>query len=257
MKPFSLAVAAIGLLAPAVVSATDGDAVATGHQASVSLRVEQPNRGLDGWHALRLEFASTPGNWQRAWHVAAVTEERFGESDQGLEFGAALPLDEHWLLQSEVGFAPGADFLPRRHADLRLVRRFDGGVLATFGWRGSRYRDQRADRALVSLERYLGDWRLAWTGNLVRVDGRHAPGHELAVDRYYGDRDSIGLRLARGQELIPLAGGARAFAEVRSAALVGRHWLAPQWGLQWGVGHVDQSGLYDRGWVQLGLQHAW
>jgi len=255
MRPLALAAAVTGLLVPAVALAADGDG--TSRQASLSLRVEQPNRGLDAWRTLRLEFGSAPGNWQRAWQVAAVAEERFGESDHGFELGGSLPLDDRWLLQPGVGFAPGADFLPRHFADLRLVRRFDGGTLAAFGWRGARYRDQRADRALVSLEHYAGNWRMAWTGYLVRVDGGHAPGHDLAVDRYYGDRDSIGLRLSRGKELVPLADGARTFAEVRSAAITGRHWLHPRWALQWSAGYVDQAGLYDRGWVQLGLQHGW
>lgn len=257
MRTLAALLAAAGVLAPAIALGDDGTGGTGKHRASASIRVEQPNRGLAPWRAFRLELASTPGNWQRAWHAAAVSEERFGDTDRGVELGATLPLDERWLLQSELGFAPGADFLPRQHADVRLARRFDQGVLATIGWRGSRYNDVRADRALLSLERYIGDWRLAWTGNLTRVDGHHAPGHELALDHYYDEGDSVGVRLARGKESIPLPAGDRSFGEVRSAAVLGRHSIGPGWALQWGAGHADQSGLYDRAWVQLGLQHAW
>jgi YaiO family outer membrane protein len=228
------------------------------HRAGVVLRVEQPNHGLDAWRALRVEWASVPGNWQPDWHAAAVTEERFDTRDNGIELGTSLPLDERWMLQGDIGVAPGADFLPRQSAELRLVRRFSAsGVLAGIGLRNARYRDQRVDRALASLERYAGNWRYAWTASLTRIDGRHAPGHELALDRYYADRDSIGLRLARGKESIALPDGSRSFGEVQSVALVGRHWLSPRWGLQWGAGTVVQSGLYDRAWLQFGLQRAW
>jgi YaiO family outer membrane protein len=260
MRPLAATVAVIGVLAPAIGLAADGDSngeAAVSHQTTLSVRAEQPDRGLDGWRALRMEFGSLPGNWQRSWQAAAVAEERFGDSDRGIELGGSLPLDDRWMLQAEAGVAPGAEFLPRRFTDLRLMRRFEGGTLATIGWRGARYRERRADRALVSLEQYAGNWRLAWTGSLVRVDGRHAPGHELAVDRYYGDRDHFGVRLSRGRELAPLPDGMRVFARVRSAALVGRHWMRPRWGLQWSMGYVAQAGLYDRSWIQLGLQHAW
>jgi len=256
VTPGQAALAIACLLAAGLSRAADGSAP-TAHRASFAWQVDAPNRGLDDWQAFRAEIASTPGPWQRAWRAAAVAERRFGSDDQGIEFGFDAPLDAHWLLQSDVGIAPDADFLPRRFVDVRLVRRFEGGVLVSGGLRDARYRDDRADRALLSLERYAGNWRFAGSGTLTRVDGRHAPGLELAVDRYRGDRDSIGVRLSRGKELVPLPSGERSFSDVRTAALVGRQWLRPRWGVEWAVGYVDQRGLYDRGWLRLGLLRGW
>ena len=235
--PVAAALAA-GLSFP-VSARADEPGAAPSQQATFELRVEDPNRGLDPWRA------------------AAVVEERFGQQDHGVELGASLPLDRSWLLDADAGLAPGAEFLPRQRASLRLLRRMDGGWLAGVGLREARYRDERVTAANASIERYAGQWRFAWTANLTRIDGEHAPGHELALDRYYNERNSIGLRLARGEESIALGDGGRIAASVRSAGLVGQHWLSPHWGLRWGAGYVDQDGLYDRAWLQLGLQHAW
>ena len=253
-----LAMACLLAAAASADASENGAEEVTGtRQASVFVRLEQPDHGLDAWHAMRVEIASTPGNWQRSWQAAAVSESRFGDRDQGIELGASLPLDARWLLQVDASMAPAATFLPRHSAEMRLVRRFDHGFLATAGIRGARYRAVRADRAMLSLERYAGAWRISWTGSLVRVAGAHSPGHALAVDRYFGDRDSIGLRLSRDRELVPLADGMRTFARVRSASLQGRHWLSRRWGVQAAAGYTAQSGLYDRAWWQLGLMHAW
>jgi YaiO family outer membrane protein len=241
--------------------AADGDADGSGttatHEASATFRIERPDAGLQDWQALRFEWASTHGNWARSWRAAAVAERRFGTTDHGVELGMTHPLDARWLLQSEFGLSPGATFLARHYLDLRLVRRFDHGILATFGIRSSSYRDQHAQRALVTLERYAGDWRLAWTSNVNRIGGHGSPGQELAIDRYFDDRNSLGIRLARGEESIPQPAGGLAFGNTRSVTVLGRYWVRPRWALQYGAGHVAQSGLYDRDWLQLGLQHAW
>lgn len=256
MTPRRNALAIACLLAAGATHAADGN-TPTAHRASLAWQVDAPNRGLDDWQAFRAEIASTPGPWQRAWRAAAVAERRFGSDDQGIELGFDAPLNARWLLQSDVGIAPGADFLPRQSVDVRLVRRFEDAVLVSGGLRSARYRDDRAERALLSLERYAGNWRFAGTGTLTRVDGRQAPGLEFAADRYRGDRDSIGVRLSRGKDLVPLPSVERSFSDVRTAALVGRHWLRPRWGLEWAVGYVDQRGLYDRGWLRLGLLRGW
>jgi YaiO family outer membrane protein len=235
-------------------SPADGD---PRRQATLSARWEHPDQGLDDWHAVRFEVASTPGNWQRAWHLAVLSERRFGGSDQGVEGGAVLPLDARWLLQVDAGLAPDAGFLPRAMGEVALVRRFGRGVLATMSARHARYRTEDADRIAASVERYAGDWRLAWTSGLTRVGGAASPGHDIAVDRYYGDRNSIGARLGRGSESVPLPGGVRQLSRTRWATVQGRHWVAPRWGVQWAAGYVQQAGLYDRAWVQLGGLHAW
>lgn len=246
--------AALALPLPA--NAGQGDGSPT-HQAIIAVRWDQPDRDLDAWRALRLEVSSTPGRWRRAWQFAAVSEERFGVSDQGVELGATLPLSSRWLLQADAGLAPDADFLPRHSLEVRAIRQLDHAVLASIGARSARYRDQRADRVTAGLERYVGNWRVGGAVRWVRVAGSTTSGQELALDRYFGDRDSVGLRLARGKELAPLPDGTRRLAGVQSVALVGRRWLSSRWGLQASVGYADQEGLYDHGWLQLGLMHGW
>ncbi len=257
MRSAGVALAACGLLLAPVAACAAGGQASPGHQASYSARWEQPNRDLDHWIGLRVDVASTPGNWRRAWRLSALTEQRFDTRDQGLEAGLSVPLDERWMLEAEAGLAPGAHFLARHSAELRITRRIGRHALGSVGLRTARYRDLRAERAQLSLERYAGAWRVAGTASLVRVGTRHAAGHEIALDRYFGDRDRLGVRVSRGKELVPLPDGVRRFARVRATSIVGRHWLSPRWGVEGALGYSDQSGLYDRAWLQVGVMHAW
>ena len=85
--------------------------------------------------------------------------------------------------------------------------------------------------------------------------GNRVSGHDLAFDRYYRERDSIGLRLTSGSE-DALQGTDIVASAVRAAAVQGRHGVAGDWSVQWAAGYVRQGAFYDRRWVQLGLRRA-
>ena len=107
----------------------------------------------------------------------------------------------------------------------------------------------------LAVEQYVGDWRLGYTFNRTDVDGERVNGHDAAIDRYYGERDVIGLRLTAGSEDV-LQGTQVVASQVRALALQGRHGLSDAWALQWGLGYVRQGDFHDRRWLQLGLRRA-
>ena len=157
--------------------------------------------------------------------------------------------------------APGADFLPRGYADLRVQRALAAGWVVAASVRHSAYRDTDVDRLALGVERYVGSWRAGYTLNLTDADGQRLVGHDLAIDRYYGERSSIGLRLATGEDTGIVDAGAQEpgviTSDVDAAYLQGRHWLGPRWALQWTAGALRQGDLYERRAVQLGLWRAW
>ncbi|MBB3331094.1 YaiO family outer membrane protein [Halomonas campaniensis] len=225
-------------------------------EVELSQRFDQLDSGFSNWQGQRLELQSTRPD-APTWYGAATRDRRYGERDEGVELGAALPLDADWVLQPEAGRTFGADFLPRWYADLRLQRRLPHGLVGALSLRRTEYEASRVDRLALGMERYWGPWRAGYTLNVSDVSSAGTPvGHALALDHYYGERSVIGLRASLGREEEGLPGGEVVTSEVTAVALRGRHWWRPDWALSWEVGTLSQGDLYDRHGVQLGIRHA-
>lgn len=219
-----------------------------------SARHEWLNQGLVDWRTQRLDFTAT-ARGRVGGYGALVDERRFGLRDHGLEAGLVLPLGAAWTLQPEAGRYPGADFVPRWYADLRLQRVFAHGWVGAASVRRSDYRDTRVERLALAAERYVGAWRGGYTLNLTEVDGRTLAGHGLALDRYYGQRSVVGVRVTLGREEA-LQGTDVVASDIQGFGVSGRHWFAPRWALHWDAGLLRQGDLYTRRGLTLGLQHA-
>lgn len=231
-----------------------GDPVAPPmREIGLGLRHEWLTQGLEAWQGQRLDVSGRGDG--RGWYVAAARERRFGLVDSGLEAGIALPVAPRWTLQLDGGAWPGSDFQPRWFGDVRMQHAFEGGTVLAAGLRRTRYPEATVERLALALEQYVGDWRLGYTFNRTDVDGERVNGHDAAIDRYYGERDVIGLRLTAGSEDVQQGTGIVA-SRVRALALQGRHGLSSTWSLQWGVGYVRQGDFHDRRWLQLGVRRA-
>ncbi|MDR7192034.1 YaiO family outer membrane beta-barrel protein [Luteimonas terrae] len=223
-------------------------------EVGYTFRYDRLTQDLAAWRGDRIEVNGRDGDG-RAWYAAAARERRFGLADTGVEAGIALPLAPRWALQLDGGGWPGSDFQPRWFGDVRLQHAFDSGTVLASSLRRTRYPEVTVDRLAVAVEQYWGDWRLGYTFNRTDVAGNRVSGHDVALDRYYGDRDAIGLRLTSGSE-DALQGTDVVATAVRALAVQGRHGFADDWALHWGVGYVRQGAFYDRRWVQLGLRRA-
>lgn len=221
----------------------------------LSARNEWLDRGLDDWRAVRVDVASVPRD-ALGWYGALNHERRFGLYDTGVEIGLVAPFGDGWTLQAEIGGAPGAEFLPRGYGDLRLQRVLDGGWVLGASVRHTAYRDTDVDRLALSAEKYLGNWRAAYTLGLADADGERLVGHGVALDRYYGERSVIGVHASTGEDT-GLQGVEVITSDVDALWLQGRHELGPTWALQWSAGALRQGDLYERRWLQLGLWRGW
>ena len=120
--------------------------------------------------------------------------------------------------------------------------------------RRSHYPTDRVDRASFDVERYVGAWRLAYGHDVARLDGASLGSHEVAVDRYHGERNVIGIRLNTGKDASRRPDGRLLATDVRAAWVRGTQWVSPAWAFDWAVGVVDQHAAYDRSWVQVGIR---
>ena len=223
-------------------------------EAGLSLRHDWLTQGLDPWRAARFEVSGRTAEG-RGWYVAGAQERRFGLVDSGVEAGVAVPLAPRWTLQVDGGGWPGSAFQPRWFGDVRAQYAFDRGTVLGASLRRTRYPEVTVDRLALGVEQYWGAWRFGYTFNRTDVAGNRVSGHDIAFDRYYRERDSIGLRLTSGSE-DALQGTGIVASAVRAAAVQGRHGIAGDWSMQWAAGYVRQGAFYDRRWVQLGLRRA-
>lgn len=225
------------------------------HELELSARQDWLDSGFDNWRSQRLDYASTQPEGL-GWYGALLREQRFGEWDQGVEAGAVIPLDEHWTLQSEIGYQPSPYFLPEWHADVRLQRSLPAGFLGAASIRRTEYETTRVDRLALAAERYWHSWRAGYTLNITDVANAGTPiGHDLALDYYYAGLNYAGLRLTVGEEEA-VEEQQLITSDVRAISLQGRHWLDRSWALTWEVGHHRQGDYYTRRWLQLGVRHA-
>lgn len=238
---------------PAISQPPEGTAVR--QELELSLRQDWLGGGFDNWRTQRLDYRSRRAGGP-GWYGALVREERFGESDAGLEFGTLVPFGSAWTLQSELGFQPSPFFLPEWHADLRLQRALPGGFIAAGSVRRTQYQATRVDRLALAAERYWGQWRAGYTLNISDVANAGTPvGHVLALDHFYQGLSHVGVRFTVGDE-DAVEEQQVITSNVRAASIQGRHWFDERWAMSWELGHHRQGSFYERNWLQLGLRHA-
>lgn len=225
------------------------------HELELSLRQDWLSDDLYNWRRQRLDYVTTQADGP-AWYGALVRDERFGESDAGIEAGAVMALEGQWTLQPEVGYQTSPFFMPDWYADLRLQRQLPNGFLGAVSVRRTQYAAAQVDRLAVSAERYWGAWRAGYTLNISDVSNAGTPvGHTAALDYYYAGLSYAGLRVTTGDEQA-VEGDQVITSSVRAIGLQGRHWLSSDWAVSWELGHHEQGDFYTRRWLQLGLRHA-
>lgn len=181
--------------------------------------------------------------------------ERFGLDDSLLELGYTLPLSPTLTGRLDVGASSTHRVLARNAGGAALQFEFAPAWLLHTGFRSTRYNDVRVNQGLLMLERYVGaySWAAGWRP--ARAFGVDAHGVELRGSYYYGERNSIGVILSGGKEAASI-GGNVVLTSLRSAVLVGRHWLDPRFAVNYSLGHTRQGDFYSRNGVHLGVQYT-
>ncbi|MCO7247616.1 YaiO family outer membrane beta-barrel protein [Halomonas sp. Mc5H-6] len=225
-------------------------------ELEVSQRYEHLDNGFAGWQAQRLDAQRRTVSGI-TWYGAVLRERRYGNWDEGVEAGVAIPVGESWVIQPEAGKTFDDSFLPKGYVDLRVQRLLPEGWIGSASLRRTEYDNSQVDRLALGGERYWGNWRGAYTLNISDVEGAGSPiGHMLALDRYYNDTSFVGIRANTGREEEGLPDGRVFTASVSGFGLRGRHWLDADWALSWDLGWVSQGDIYNRYGAQIGIRRA-
>ncbi|HWJ94984.1 MAG TPA: YaiO family outer membrane beta-barrel protein, partial [Telluria sp.] len=190
-----------------------------------------------------------------ALDLSLARTSRFGLHDNQFAASYSMPLSAELTATIDANASDTHRVLARHAFGGELQYEFAKGWLAHGGARTTSYDSATVNQALVSLERYIGDYSMTAAWRPTHAYGTTSHGFELRGSRYYGERSAVTLILAGGREAASVPGGV-SLTGVRSVALTGRHWFDRHWAATWAVGHTRQGNLYSRDGITLGAQYA-
>ncbi|NVD97342.1 YaiO family outer membrane beta-barrel protein [Massilia sp. BJB1822] len=215
---------------------------------------EHLSNGSPDWRetSLQLNYGLAP---RQSVGLGLTRTRRFGLNDTQVNAGLVTPLGAALVLSLEANASSSHHVLAKNALGGALQYEFSRGWLLHGGGRSTRYNDVRVNQGLLMLEHYFSDFSASLAWRPARAFGTTAHGLELRASYYYSDRDSVGIIVAGGKEAANTGGGVQ-LSSLRSAALVGRHWLGQDWALNYSLGHTRQGDFYIRNGFSLGLQAA-
>lgn len=215
---------------------------------------EHLNNGSPNWQesAIRMSHEIAP---RRLVDIAVTRTERFNLNDSQISAAYVAPLSRQLTAGIEANASPSHRVLARNAFGTTLQYEFAPAWLIHAGAKTTRYDDVRVNQSLLMLEHYFSNysWSVGWRP--ARAFHTTAHSGELRGSYYYGDRNSVGIIVAGGKEAASI-GGTVALTSLRSATLVGRHWLSRDWAVNYGVGSSRQGEFYVRNGISIGVQHT-
>jgi len=181
--------------------------------------------------------------------------ERFDRKDHEIFAAAYLPLGSATGFHVEASGSDTHRVLARDAYLLELSQQLGHGWVVSAAGKRARYDSGDVDLGIGTVEKYLGDWRLAYTAYLSRAEsGGWAPSHRLSATWYRGDLTYASVAAGGGREVENVFPAGLVTTDVRSANLGGGIEVAQGFGLTLDLGYVRQGDLYTRRFVRLGTR---
>lgn len=179
---------------------------------------------------------------------------RFDNTDQQFVAGGAWRFPGDWTLGGELSASPDANFQPETGYAFYVERPFAKAWVGDLAFQQRRYTTATVSTYGAALQRYFGDFRLAYGLKLSHLHGyENSLAQSLAMDWYLTPQTSVRLTLSGGDEAEAVGAGQVLETSVRSATLSGRHAFSERLALSWSAGTHLQGDLYRRNYVGLAL----
>lgn len=222
--------------------------------AELSTESSQLSNGSPDWNELSLRIHRKRGP-RDVKELTLTQTRRFGLEDQQISGLYAAPITDKLTATFGANVSPSHRVLARHGIDGTLQYEFAPGWLAHAGLGDRRYDNVNVTQGSLVLEHYFSSFSVSAAWRPVRALGVNASSSELRGSYYYGDSNSIGLIVSSGQEATTVSANTVLLADVRAAALLGRHWLGRQWSLSYAISTTRQGNFYNRNSVRLGAQY--
>jgi len=181
---------------------------------------------------------------------------RFGATDPYFMVGFVQPLNKSkdWIGTLELAGSPTHDVVYTASFYGRVDRKLGRGWVANAALRHSHYTDDNVDIGIFGAEKYFKAYRAAYNLFVAHLHGKGtSASHVFQGNYYYGERNSVGVGFAFGQEIESVGNGQFIRANVREVNLTGRHWFNKKWGLSYLALWHREGTFYDRSGAYLGL----
>jgi len=220
----------------------------------LTLGTEHLDNGSPDWReaSIGLQHQFAP---RHTAGVALTRTERFNLRDSQLSANYALPVGDRTVVSLDANASSTHRVLARHGAGAIMQYEFAPAWLVHAGARTTRYDAERVNQGLLMLEHYFSAFSASLGWRPARAFDSTAHSGELRGAYYYGERNSVALILAGGKEAASIA-GAVTLTSLRSAVVVGRHWLNRDWAVNYSLGRTRQGDFYSRNGISLGLQHT-
>jgi YaiO family outer membrane protein len=213
-----------------------------------SLR-ERLSNGAPDWTSSFVQV-SRRGNEGALLYGAIRREERFDRSDSIVAGGAGWHVLQRWSLGFDLDLGSNVDFVPRVAATAWAQLNSPGGWETQFRLRQRDYGDVDVTSAAVTLGRYFGDFRAAYTLDISRLQGAAtSAGHSATLSFYATDRTQLNVTVAAGDEAETIGPGRVLRMDVGGYSLGLRHTLNDRWRLSGSLGSHRQGDFYTRRYV--------
>ena len=247
-------------LGPGEAPSSDAGAasISGAHDTRLHLGVayEHLSNGYGPWRSASLGLHAAGRDGGALYAVVQETT-RFMQRDYEVMAGAQHRLSSRLMAVVEAETSPSHHVSATWGVLGRLELDAGNGWGVHASLRHRRYTAATADLSSMTLERYLGRYRAAYTLYVSRLDGGGvSASHRVHGDLYYGRlSSSVGVGVSVGEELENVQPIGVLETQVRAAAVVGRQWLTPTWFVMYDALLHEQGALYTRRRLSLSLGH--
>lgn len=215
------------------------------------------DRDYDNWRAGYLAYEQRFSDDTLVYGRYQATE-RFAQTDGEWQLGSYIDLNPNWQAQLEVGVSPTARVRPEHYATIWLRRQLADGYGVSLGLHRNAWRNSTSQGYSGRVERYLGQWRWAYTLRHEQLQNTNASalGHVGELSYYYGPHNSaITVAVNSGQELEKINVDQVVETDTTGIAWYGLHYTSARWGWRWALTWQAQGDYYDRLGGQIGVRY--
>lgn len=218
---------------------------------------ENLDRNFASWNSAYIGGFRSFGPRSNIYGRASQVQ-RFDMQDVAIMGGLTRPLTERWTLGVEADYNPAHHFLPQWALQGSAHFRMDHGFGALFNFRHAGYSLLDTDTGSIGLERYWGNFRIAYTLYISQLQSAPEPtfSHLGQIAYFYSDRNQVGIAIGGGQQVMLLGPGRLLNADVESYALLGQHWVTQKWALVYDISLNVQGTAYTRYGATFGIRYA-
>lgn len=223
-----------GQLAPASVRWT--------RSLEAGVALETLSNGTPNWRDTYVAYQHRLAE-RTGWIGRITSSSRFGLDDTTVLVSGYAPTTSRTSIFVEAALSPTHRVLPRYTLHGQLSHSLPQGWGVQAGLKRLAYNSASIDIVDLTLERYFGPFRLAWTSTPSHSStAGNGLGHRLQFGYFYGDDSAVQMLVAAGREVDkPTASAALVATDVRSVAVFGHHAFDAHWGLVYAGGRTHQG----------------